>query len=284
VSQEHRAALTSLLAAPRFEVYPARGVEEAVARLPRGATVAVTCSPARGIDATLQLSEWIARQGLAPVPHLAARLVGGRAQLQRVVQRLARLRLREVFVVGGDTPEPAGPYASALDLLHDLAAVGHDLDRIGVTAYPQGHPFLDDETLSRSLRDKQPLASYMVTQLCFDPAVIATWLADVRGRGVHLPVHLGLPGVVSTGRLLRFSLRIGVASSVRLLARHADLAGRLLGPGEYRPDGLVDGLAGWVGEPGYGVQALHLYTFNQTERTERWRYQMLRGGSHAHSL
>jgi methylenetetrahydrofolate reductase (NADPH) len=270
-----------MLAEPTFEVFPARGVEAAAAQLPPGARVAVSCSPRRGLDATLELCERLSRHGLEPVPHLAARLVRGHAELERLVQRLAALRLREVFVVGGDAPAPAGPYPSALALLRGLAAAGADLRRVGVAAYPAGHPFLDDETLLRSLGDKQPLASYLVTQLCFDPEAIARWVAGARRRGIRLPVHVGLPGVVSTGKLLRFALRIGVATSARMLARHADLAGRLLAPGEYRPDALLGGLASALQGADQPVEALHLYTFNEVGRTEAWRWQRLHQRLHA---
>ena len=45
-----------LLAHPRYEVYPAAAVEQAVADwLPAGATVTVTASPAKGLEATFGL-------------------------------------------------------------------------------------------------------------------------------------------------------------------------------------------------------------------------------------
>ena len=286
-SEAHGAALARLLARPRFEVFPTASVDEATRHLPHGATVAVSCSPTRGIEATLALSERLAGQGFRPVPHLSARLVGDRGHLTGIVERLARAGLREIFVIGGDVPKPAGPFASALDLLQALAAAGHDLERIGVAAYPDGHPLLNEETLVDALRAKQPLADYMVTQLCFDPERIASWIARARRRGIHLPVLVGLPGAVQRRKLLRFSLRIGVGDSARLLAKHAGLAARLVQSADYRPDHLLAGLARWVGVPDYQVQVLHLYTFNEVERTEQWRRQLLaehRGGSSAHTV
>ena len=41
--------------------------------------------------------------------------------------------------------------------------------------------------------------------------------------------------------------------------------------GFYRPDGLLEGLAPLVADPGAGIVDLHLYTFNAVEATERWR-------------
>jgi methylenetetrahydrofolate reductase (NADPH) len=98
-----------------------------------------------------------------------------------------------VFVVGGDRREPAGPYASGLELLQAMDDLGHDFMEIGVPTYPEGHSFIDETTLYQALRKKAAFATYTVTQMCFDGSVIATWLADLRGRGIGLPVSLVSP-------------------------------------------------------------------------------------------
>ena len=82
-----RGGLTSaaaLLAQPRYEVFPSGSVEQAVADwVPPGMTVTVTASPARGLDATLDLTERLAARGYRVVPHLSARLVADDAHLDR---------------------------------------------------------------------------------------------------------------------------------------------------------------------------------------------------------
>ena len=65
----------------------------------------------------------------------------------------------------------------------------------------------------RYLKAKQPYASYMITQMCFDPEVIVEWLRRVRAEGVDLPVHLGVPGVAERAKLLKIALKIGVGQS-----------------------------------------------------------------------
>jgi methylenetetrahydrofolate reductase (NADPH) len=236
----------------------------------------VTCSPARGIDNTLRHAEQLARQGLQVVPHIAARLVVDTAHLRNIVQRLAALGLREVFVIGGDAKQPAGSFSGALDLLRALAGVGHDLAQIGIAAYPERHPLVDDSTLRRALAEKQPFATYMVTQICFDPRTIIHWLAGIRQQGIDLPAHIGVPGAVDSSQLLRISIKIGVGDSVRFLSKHTGLAARLLRPGRYAPDELVARLAPYLDDPYYNIGGLHINTFNQVESTERWRQQVLK--------
>jgi methylenetetrahydrofolate reductase (NADPH) len=278
VRQDSTAALARALAHPRFEVVPLLGVEEQARYLPRGAKVTVTCSPTRGIDNTLRRAEQLAGQGLQVVPHISARLVVDTAHLKDIVQRLDALGLREIFVIGGDVQQPAGSFSSALDLLRALADMGHDLAQIGIAAYPERHPLVDEATLRRALAHKQPFASYMVTQICFDPEAIMRWLAGVRQQGIDLPVHIGVPGVLDSRQLLRISMKIGVGDSMRFLSKHTSLATRLLRPGRYAPDRLVARLAPYLDDPHYNIGGLHINTFNQMESTEEWRQQVLKRG------
>ena len=153
-----------------------------------------------------------------------------------------------------------------------MAEIGHPLAEIGIPAYPQGHAFIADAPLLEALRAKAAFASYMTTQLCFDPNAIAAWLAARRAEGITLPVHLGLPGVAEPQRLLAISARIGVADTHRFLVKNTRFIARLIRSGGfYRPDGLLEGLAPLIADPANGIVDLHLYTFNAVDVTERWR-------------
>ena len=81
--------LDALLPGPRYEVFPAKGTEQAVADwVPAGMTVTVTASPVKGLDATVELAERLAARGYRVVPHLAARSVADQAHLDGIVARL----------------------------------------------------------------------------------------------------------------------------------------------------------------------------------------------------
>jgi methylenetetrahydrofolate reductase (NADPH) len=276
VEQASREALAGALAHPRFEIIPIKGVEEQLAALPPGATVTVTSSPTRGIENTLACAERVAGHGFRVVPHVAARLVRDEGHIRSIIRQLAALHIREIFVVGGDAREPVGPLSSGLQLLRAMAAIGHDLEAIGVPSYPERHPLIDEETLRQAFLDKQRYATYTVTQICFDPLRIVRWLADLRERGMILPISIGIPGLVDRRKLLGISMKIGVGESMRFLSKNAGLAAALLKPGAYRPDDLVESLAPAMANPAFGIQGLHINTFNQVERTETWRQELLR--------
>jgi methylenetetrahydrofolate reductase (NADPH) len=275
VSEAGRAALARVLAAPTFELVPLKNALDQVAFLPPGATVSVTASPAKGIEATVALCEQLQAAGFRAVPHLSARMVRDRQHLCDLVAWLEGAGVRRAFVVGGDEKEP-GAFLDGLALLREMAEIGRPLDEIGIPGYPQGHAFIPDGALLGALRAKEPFAAYMTTQLCFEPAAIETWIRERRGDGIGLPVHIGIPGVAEPHRLLAIAARIGVADTHRFLSKNVRFVARMLRSGGfYKPDGLLDGLAPTVADPAANVVGLHLYTFNAVDATERWRKEYL---------
>jgi methylenetetrahydrofolate reductase (NADPH) len=231
----------ALLAQPRYEVFPSGSVEQAVADwVPPGMTVTVTASPARGLDATLDLTERLAARGYRVVPHLSARLVVDDAHLTAIVARLLACGVDDVFVPAGDADPPAGRFDSALPLLTRLTEMGRPFARVGITGYPESHPRIEDDITVQAMWDKRHHSSYIVSNLCFDPAVLRKWVARIRARGVTLPLYVGLAGPVDRARLLRMAARAGVAESTRFLAGHTDLLLRLGLPGGYSPERLLD--------------------------------------------
>ena len=272
---DERRALATILAAPTFELLPLKNAMDQAGHLPPGSTVSVTASPAKGLDATLALAADLRAAGFRAVPHLSARMVRDRVHLSDIVAWLHSAGVTRAFVVGGDAKDP-GAYPDGLSLLRDLAEIGHPLTEIGVPCYPEGHAVIPNDTLLEALRSKVPFATYMTTQMCFDPKAIEVWLWSRRAEGIGLPVHLGVPGVAEAHRLLAISARIGVADTGRFVSKNVGFVARLLRSGGfYRPNGLLEGLAPLIAGPAAGVVDLHLYTFNAVDLTERWRKAFL---------
>jgi methylenetetrahydrofolate reductase (NADPH) len=187
------AALGQVLQAPTFELVPLKNALDQAANLPAGATVSVTASPAKGIEATVALCEQLQGLGFRAVPHLSARMIRDRSHLAALIAWMEGAGVDRAFIVGGDAKEP-GDFVDGLSLLREMAEIGHPLSEIGIPCYPQGHAFIADAPLLEALRAKASFASYMTTQLCFDPLAIRSWLAERRAEGLDLPVHVGLPG------------------------------------------------------------------------------------------
>jgi methylenetetrahydrofolate reductase (NADPH) len=267
--------LARLLEAPTFELIPLKGAIDKADHLPGGSTVSVTTSPSKGIEATIALCEQLQARGFRAVPHVSARMIRDRAHLTDMIAWLEGAGVDRAFVVGGDAKEP-GDYPDGLSLLREMAEIGHPLSEIGIPGYPQGHAFIVDRVLLEALRAKASFASYITTQLCFDPAAIASWVAARRAEGITQPVHFGIPGVAEPQKLLTIAARIGVADTHRFLVKNVRFVTRLIRSGGfYRPDGLLESLAPSASDPVTGITGLHLYTFNAVQATESWRQAFL---------
>jgi methylenetetrahydrofolate reductase (NADH) len=176
-------------------------------------------------------------------------------------------------VVGGDSKEP-GEFHDGLALLRAIHEYGSPFTEIGVPGYPEGHADIADDVLLRVLLEKQPLANYMATQMCFNPGAITDWIGRMRAIGVTLPVHLGTPGVAELTKLMTISARIGVADSARYLKKNRSIVGHLI-KGSFGPDALLERLGPTFADAAADVRALHVFTFNQVQATVDWQRRML---------
>lgn len=268
-----RVALAPLVAEAKLEVIPLLNALGTCEALPPGSMVTVTSSPSHGIEATVELAEKLAARGHTVIPHLSAHMIWTHEHLEDLLARLAEGGFRRVFVVGGDAVDH-GDFHDGLMLLRAIDELGRPFDEIGVPAYPEDHPKISGERLLEVLLEKQRYASYMTTQMSFNPRAIAGWIVRMRASGVTLPVHLGLPGVADLTKLMTIAARIGVADSARYLKKNRNLIGQVI-KGRFGPDGLLRELTPTLADPAADVAALHVFTFNQVERTVAWQRRML---------
>jgi methylenetetrahydrofolate reductase (NADPH) len=276
LSQQANRRLAEFLRHPGYEVIPLQGTEESVIEhVPKEIALTVTASPGKGTWATVELAERLAGHGFGVAPHLAARLIRDRSELGEILQRLREARIRNAFVVAGDVDAPAGEFEGAAELLQAISEIGHDLDEIGITGYPESHPKISDEMTIQAMYDKSPYATYIISQICFDPGVTLDWARRVWLRGVKLPIRVGMPGYVNRQKLVRISAGIGLGESARFLNRQRNWLLKLFLPGGYSPDRLIEGLKPGFADPESNIQGIHIYTFNEVQRTEAWRREML---------
>ncbi|MGH8861870.1 MAG: methylenetetrahydrofolate reductase [Jatrophihabitantaceae bacterium] len=269
------AVLRELLTHARYEVLPTRSCEELVLEhLSPGFAVTVTASPRKGLEATLELAERLAGRGFPAVPHLAARMISGRAELADICDRLVAAGITTVFVPAGDADPPAGAYLSSLDLLRDLAELGRPFRDVGITGYPESHPTIHDDLTVQAMWDKRRFATQVVSNMTFDPAMLTTWLARMRNRGITLPLLVGVPGPIDRTKLLMTATKIGVGESTKFLTKHRRTLTRLAAPGGFTGERFLQRVAPALTKDAL-VAGLHVFTFNQLAETERWRQDWL---------
>lgn len=248
---------------------------DAVGVLPAGASVSITFLPGNGIDQLVDVAAEVRRLGFEPVPHISARRLASRAELDRFLAGLAeRSGATRAFIIAGDPPRPLGPFDDALAVMRSGLLEAHGFDAVGVAGYPEGHPAIADRVIRQALRDKVAAAAAaglkidIVTQFVFDADTIMAWIKAVRAQGVTAPIRIGIPGPASVQALLRFAARCGVGASAKVMAKYGVSITRLLNTAT--PDALIDQLSAQLLNGVQGEVKAHLYPFGGLEKTARW--------------
>ncbi|HPB72444.1 MAG TPA: methylenetetrahydrofolate reductase, partial [Phycicoccus sp.] len=255
--------LHDLIAHSRYEVMPtAKIVDQVTQHVPTEVPITITAAQGKGLEATLSTTVDLARLGYRVVPHLAARMIHGRTELEEIVARLTAEGITSVFVPAGDATPPVGDYVQALDLLRDLDALGRPFTHVGITGYPESHPTIDDDVTIQAMWDKRQYATHLVSNMTFSDEHFSQWIERVRRRGVTLPVLVGVPGPVERAKLLRMATVIGVGESMRFLKKQRSIFARIAAPG-FHPDKFVTRVSALSAEPNLAIEGFHVFTFNQ---------------------
>ncbi|MFF0501816.1 methylenetetrahydrofolate reductase [Nocardia aobensis] len=274
--RRRRSAMADLVRNMSYEVMPFKKTEQdVVEHVPTEVPLTVTVTEAKGIDATLDLTERLVGHGYRVSPHLPARQLVDVQHVADVVARLGEIGVGSVFVVGGDAPTPAGEFVDAYGLLAAMNEVGHPFEQVGIGGYPEGHGSIPQGVIDKALAEKSTHATRILTQICFDADATGAWAAGIRTRGVDLPVFVGMPGPVSRQKLIRISAGIGLGQSARFLQKQQSLIWKFFLPGAYNPTSLVRRLGAAIPKSENNIQGLHIFTFNELRKTEEWRQQLL---------
>jgi methylenetetrahydrofolate reductase (NADPH) len=251
--------------------------------LPAGTPVYVNHLPRRALAHTLPALIALARAGLEPVPHVAVRRIASRGEAEAFLKEaVGEAGVRKVLLIGGDLPEPHGPYAESAALLRDRLLLDCGVRQVGLPGYPEGHPHIATATLTAALAEKlalarsQGLGAYIVTQFSFAPNRIVEYCADLARRAVDVPVYVGLAGPTSPVTLLRYAQRCGVSASLRALQAqgmgavrlftHVDPADQLAALARHTRSGSASNVVG-----------VHLYSFGGVGATAAWMNARITG-------
>jgi methylenetetrahydrofolate reductase (NADPH) len=260
---------------------------EIAALLPAGTPVYVNHLPRHRLLDTIPTLVAVREAGLEPVPHIAARRIRDRAELEAFLARaVGDAGVRKALIIGGDEPQAAGPYADGAALIREGLLASAGLREIGLPGYPEGHPRIPRATLEKAFAEKMSLAaaqglgSYILTQFSFAPARVIEYCAGLARSAPDVPVYVGLPGPTDPIALLRFAQRCGVSASLRALRAQGLDAVRLVTHTD--PADQLAALAHYCSvHADCNVMGVHLFTFGGVTSSAAWmnRYIASRGGA-----
>jgi methylenetetrahydrofolate reductase (NADPH) len=238
--------------------------------LKRGTRVYISALPGRPAEETVTAAVGVRTAGLEPVPHIAVRNFATDKALDDLLARLTgQADVRSVLVIAGDSSE-CGPFKSAREAIDSGILRRRGIRTIGIAGYPEGHPRIGDEELKNALAAKIAAAEAVglgvevITQFCFDPKAILSFVGQLRSYGFDNRVRVGLVGPTSFASLMRYAARCGVRASAQGLARRAGLMRQMFALAT--PDDLIRTLADAA--PANVVP--HFFSFGGLAATSRW--------------
>jgi len=251
------------------------GLREAAPLIRPGTQIAVTFLPGEEMSQRVEAAKLVRELGFEPIVHLSARRLTSREELDDYLARITtEAGVKRVFLIAGDPPEPEGPFADSLQVIESGLLEKHGITIAGVGGHPEGHPNVSKDDLwvwmekkIAALRERG-ITPLVVTQFAFDDDAIVEWVGEMRGRGIDVPVRLGVPGPAGIKRLLGFAKRCGVGASANVMKKYGISITNLIGSAG--PDKLVDSLNAKLNDGEHGRVRLHFYPFGALTASAEW--------------
>ncbi|AJE48684.1 methylenetetrahydrofolate reductase [Celeribacter indicus] len=211
--------------------------------------------------------------GYTPVVHLGARHFATEADFVRHLEAHSANGVTHALFLGGNPARYSGPFGQALDLLHHPSLHDSGIRRAFLGGYPEGHPDISEDRLDAALSAKIDrchdigLAPEVVTQFAFDGEVLAGFAWRMQARHPDVPVRLGLAGVTSLPKLIRYAIMCGVGPSLSVLKKSS---GKLLGVlADKDPSDVANVIEQRITDHDGRVE-LHFFPFGGWQKTLDW--------------
>ena len=270
--------LSSAAADWSIEVTPtgASKVENFADVLEPQTSVNVTFLPGSNPADTLAVARRLHREGMRPVPHIAARSIKDKKELENIISDLVKnASVKEVLVIGGGVKKPVGEFHSSMQILKSGILQSNGIAKIGVAGHPEGSPDISDDAVKQALYEKNDLAVrdnlqiYIETQFCFEADMVLAWEKKVRKEGNQLPIRIGIPGPATIKTLFRFAQVSGIGPSMKFIAKQARNVAKLMTV--QSPHLLLSGLAEGIAENKEClIKNFHYYPFGGFVKTAQY--------------
>ena len=258
-----------------IEVTPAGAskVESFGDALAAGTDVNVTFLPGSDPADTARVAARLRDEGMHPIPHIAARSIEDKAQLETILKGLKeQASVDEVLIIGGGVDKPVGAFDSSMQILQTGLIQDYGISKIGVSGHPEGSPDIPSDALAHALEwknefaKKEGLSLYIETQFCFEAEQVLQWERDIRAAGNALPIRIGIPGPATIKTLFRFAQISGIGPSMRFISKQARNVAKLMTV--QAPDKLLADLAeGIATDQDCLLAHFHYYPFGGFAKT-----------------
>ncbi len=241
--------------------------------LPHGSRVFLPHIKGKSLREHVEAAKSLKQLGYVPVPHFGARNYDTEKDYVDHVEAHAQNGVENALFLGGNPLVASGTLLNAERLLNHPVLGGTPIRTAFIGAYPEGHPEISDVELRRALErklelcDRKGLCPHVVSQFSFDGKVIGRWAKGLHTEFAGLPICIGVAGVTSFPRLIKFGVRCGIGPSLAMLRRSAGSLLNVLADKD--PADVIAGFEESYPVPN-GPLALHFFPFGGWKKTLDW--------------
>src|SRR5690606_16778613 len=126
---------------------------------PKGTAMYVAHPPGVPIDDIVALAGRVQQLGYKATPHIIARKLESRDQLERALARCQELGIRNALCVAGDITADKPAYQSSLEVLETGLFSKYGFREVGVAGHPEGSKAIGAERVEQALMGKVAFAA-----------------------------------------------------------------------------------------------------------------------------
>ena len=259
-----------------IEVMPrtAKKIDDFGRILPKKTTVYVAHLEDTPIEEMFFTCKRLISEGMAPMPHIPARIIQNAGELEDWVKEYSSLGVNQSLLLAGNGKSPKGELFNSIQMLQTGIFEKHAFKKIQIAGHPEGNKDIDkDGTLEKTinaLKAKQKFALNtklqigITTQFCFDLRPVMEWLKVLEREQINLPISLGLAGPTRLQTLIKYAIMCGVGPSISVLKKRAKDLTKLLLP--FEPTEMVDTLNSYNKNKLFkNVHSLHFFPLGGIE-------------------
>ncbi|MCL6285968.1 methylenetetrahydrofolate reductase [Ruegeria sp. 2012CJ41-6] len=194
---------------------------------PLGSKVFLTHITGKDTRIQVATAKRLKTMGYVPVVHMGARNFETDDGYVKLVEAHSKNGITHGLFLGGNPLKHKGPFHEALDLLNHSVLRNSSFSYAFIGGYPEGHPDINAEALDDSRKQKiercraTELKPEIISQFAFDGQAMANWANRLSAENPDVPIRLGLAGVTSLPKLIKFAFMCGVGPSIAVLKKNS---------------------------------------------------------------
>ena len=210
----------------------------------------------------------IIAQGLTPIPHIPARNISNKEDLQSYLSHLDQVGVKKILAIGGSGKQ-IGKFSKTFDLFDTGLINQFNFEQINIAGHPEGNPFdtNSDENLLKKCKwiiNHQYRCS-IISQWTFNTYKTNDWIQKIKKStnlisDNYFEIHIGIAGPAKLTNLLKYAKICGV-SATYLITKNKNL--ELTKLINHNPNEIINKLSNY--------HNLHFFPFGGIKELIKWK-------------